>query len=324
MIKYKPQYKVSINNQKIGHVDSPNSIDEYIQEKVKQEEGKNIAYVDLKNVPILKLELVNRNIEEQEAVKLEIENQVAIEYTNYAIAFNGKNQTYVASKEEAEAIVEDLKEEYDSKYTKNIGIIQVYSDDYEDISAIDSSEAKTILSKQLKKAKQSDIKLAKEKAEKARLAKLKAATTVVEKNIAVTKLAKQTTINGVALSVRPVTGVITSRYGRRSSPGGIGSTNHKGLDISASSGTPIYAMASGTVTFSGSKGELGNLVIINHGNGVETYYAHCSKLKVSKGQQVNAGDKVALVGQTGVATGPHLHLEIHINGKVVNPQNYVY
>ena len=147
---------------------------------------------------------------------------------------------------------------------------------------------------------------------------------MVEKNVAVAKLVKESNVNGIEFSVRPVTGTITSRYGKRSSPGGIGSTNHKGLDIAASAGTPIYAVAAGTVTFSGSRGELGNLVIVNHGNGVETYYGHCSKLKVSKGQKVNAGDKIALVGQTGSATGPHLHLEIHINGKVVNPQKYVY
>ncbi len=324
LIKYKPQYKVSINNKKVGHIDSPSDIDEYINEKVEQEEGRNIAFVDLKNIPMLKLELVNRNIEEQEAVKSEIENQVSIEYTNYAISLDGKNKTYVASMNEAEAIVDDLKKEYENKYTKKIGIVQVYSDCYEDISAIDSDKAKSIVSNELKKEKQTDIKIAKEKAAKARAAKLKAAAAVVEKNIAVTKLVKESNVNGIEFSVRPVSGIITSRYGKRSSPGGIGSTNHKGLDIAASAGTPIYAVAAGTVTFSGSRGELGNLVIVNHGNGVETYYGHCSKLKVSKGQKVNAGDKIALIGQTGSATGPHLHLEIHINGKVVNPQKYVY
>lgn len=137
-------------------------------------------------------------------------------------------------------------------------------------------------------------------------------------------MAKASSVNGIKLTVRPVSGTITSRFGYRSSPGGIGSTNHKGLDIAAKAGTPIYAAAGGTVTYSGYKGSLGKLIVINHGNGVETYYGHCSSLNVSVGQKVEAGTKIAAVGKTGSATGYHLHLEIHINGTAVNPQNYIY
>ena len=96
------------------------------------------------------------------------------------------------------------------------------------------------------------------------------------------------------------------------------------MDIAAKAGTPIYVAAGGTVIYSGYKGALGNLVIINHGNGVETYYGHCSSLNVSVGQKVEAGDKIAAVGKTGAATGYHLHLEVHVNGTAVNPQNYIY
>lgn len=315
LIKYKPQYKVSINNKKIGYVNSQGDITGYINEKVEAEADKNIAFVDLKNVPILKLELVDRNLEnEQNIVKEEIEKQVAIEYTNYAISIDGKNKTYVATMDEAQKIVDDLKEEYAEKYTKTIGIIQVYSDNYEEISSINNEEAKKVISEELKQAKQSDIKIAKASTKN----KSKTVTTKVE------TIKKETSINGIKLSVKPVSGIITSRFGGRTSPGGIGSTNHKGLDIAAKLGTPIYSVAEGTVTFAGKKGSLGKLVIINHGNGVQTYYAHCNKLNVSKGQKVNAGDKIAEVGKTGTATGYHLHLEIHINGKAVNPQKYVY
>ena len=71
-------------------------------------------------------------------------------------------------------------------------------------------------------------------------------------------------------------------------------------------------------------GTYGNLVIISHGNGIETYYAHCSKLLVKVGQHVSAGDTIALVGSTGNSTGPHLHFEVRINNQPVNPQNYLY
>lgn len=311
LIKYTPQYEVSINGKKIGYVNSQDDIDKYIDEKVEAEEGKNIAFVDLKNIPTFKLELVNRSLDDDENIlKEEIIKQVSIEYTNYAISIDGKNKTYVESKEEAQEIINELKEEYEEKYTKNLGFIQVYSDNYEEITAISKEDAETLISKEIKNAKQADIKVANAK-------KTSVSTRA-------TRISKTSSINGIKLSVKPVSGTITSRFGYRSSPGGIGSTNHKGLDIATKAGTPIYAAAGGKVEFAGYKGALGNLVIINHGNGVKTYYGHCSSLNVSVGQKVEAGAKIAAVGKTGSATGYHLHLEIHINGIAVNPQNYIY
>ena len=122
---------------------------------------------------------------------------------------------------------------------------------------------------------------------------------------------------GITL-VKPVNGTITSRFGRRS--GGI----HTGLDIANSSGTPIKAVAGGTVIYSGYKGSYGRMIVIDHGNGVQTYYAHCSKLYVSSGTYVNQGQLIAAVGSTGNSSGPHLHLEIRVNGVAKNPQNYLY
>ena len=316
LIKYTPQYEVSIDGKEIGYVNSQSDIDKYIDEKVKAEEGKNIAFVDLKSTPTFKLELVSRNIENDENIlKQEIAKEVSIEYTNYAISIDGKNKTYVATMEEAEKIIEELKKDYAKKYTKKLGIIQVYSNDYEKISASNKKDAKNVIAKELKKSKRADdIKIAKAEAR----AKAAAAASKV------TKVTKSSSANGVKFTVRPVSGTITSRFGYRSSPGGIGSTNHKGLDIAAPNGTAIYASAAGTVEFSGNKGSLGKLVIINHGNGVKTYYAHCSTLKVSSGQKVEAGTNIASVGKSGTATGYHLHFEVRVNGASVNPQKYIY
>ena len=125
---------------------------------------------------------------------------------------------------------------------------------------------------------------------------------------------------GVSL-IRPITGIITSRFGHSSR---IRSGAHTGLDIAASTGTSIKAAAGGTVTFSGWKGSLGYMVVVSHGNGVQTYYAHCSKLYVTAGQKVKQGQKIAAVGSTGNSTGSHLHLEVRVNGVAYNPQNYVY
>jgi murein DD-endopeptidase MepM/ murein hydrolase activator NlpD len=96
------------------------------------------------------------------------------------------------------------------------------------------------------------------------------------------------------------------------------------LDIAATTGTPIKVISDGTVTFAEYNGSYGLLVKVDHGNGVESWYAHTSKIYVKVGQELKAGDVIAAVGSTGNSTGPHLHLEIRINGEHVNPQNYLY
>ena len=99
---------------------------------------------------------------------------------------------------------------------------------------------------------------------------------------------------------------------------------HTGTDIACTTGTDIKVVADGTVTFAQRNGSYGNLIKVDHGNGVETWYAHCSKLYATVGQQVKAGDVIAAVGSTGNSTGPHLHLEIRVDGVAINPQKYLY
>lgn len=121
----------------------------------------------------------------------------------------------------------------------------------------------------------------------------------------------------------PTTGRISSRFGGRRSPGGIGSTNHKGLDIAVPYGTPIYAADGGTVTYAGWMGGYGYLVQIDHGNGYVTRYGHNSSLTVSVGQKVYKGQQIARAGSTGNSTGSHCHFEIRYNGVARNPLNYL-
>ncbi|MBQ2236493.1 MAG: peptidoglycan DD-metalloendopeptidase family protein [Clostridia bacterium] len=109
--------------------------------------------------------------------------------------------------------------------------------------------------------------------------------------------------------------VVTSYYGD--------GRNHQGVDLGANKGTSIFAVKGGTVVSSGSNGAYGYCVIIDHGNGVKTLYAHASKLLVSKGERVSAGQVVALVGTTGRSSGNHLHFEVIINGRNVNPAPYI-
>lgn len=121
----------------------------------------------------------------------------------------------------------------------------------------------------------------------------------------------------------PTSGRISSYFGGRKSPGGIGSTNHKGIDIAVPRGTPIYAADGGTVTYSGWMSGYGYLVQIDHGNGYVTRYGHNSSLTVSVGQHVYKGQQVARAGSTGNSTGNHCHFEVRYNGVPKNPLNYL-
>lgn len=119
--------------------------------------------------------------------------------------------------------------------------------------------------------------------------------------------------------ITPVRGRLTSRFGMRVHPIYHIRKMHTGIDLSAPSGTPIKAVAGGTVVFSGWWGGYGKVVIIDHGGGISTLYGHCSALYVSKGQYVKQGQVIAEVGSTGLSTGPHLHFEVRKNGKPVDP-----
>ena len=124
-------------------------------------------------------------------------------------------------------------------------------------------------------------------------------------------------------NIWPVAGPISSYYGYRTSPGGIGSTFHEGVDIAGDYGTPISATAAGTVTQAGWVGGYGYLVEVKHADGIVTRYGHNSAVLVYEGQHVDQGSMIALMGSTGNSTGPHCHYEIRIHGEAVDPMYFL-
>ena len=125
-------------------------------------------------------------------------------------------------------------------------------------------------------------------------------------------------------SIMPTAGWLSSNFSRsRRHPILHISRPHEGIDVTAPMGAPIVAPASGTVVDVGRETGYGLIVEIDHGNGIVTKYAHCSRVLVKKGQKVTRGEVIAAVGNSGLSTGPHLHYEIHINGRVVDPLTYV-
>ncbi|MDB9528120.1 peptidoglycan DD-metalloendopeptidase family protein [Oscillatoria sp. CS-180] len=130
-------------------------------------------------------------------------------------------------------------------------------------------------------------------------------------------------VRGTGVFVFPVNGRITSGFGYRRHPILGTSRLHAGVDFGAPQGTTIYAADSGRVIYAGWRGGYGRTVIVDHGGGITTLYAHSSRLFVSVGQSVSQGQAIAAVGSTGLSTGPHLHFEVRQNGTPVNPMGYL-
>jgi len=122
----------------------------------------------------------------------------------------------------------------------------------------------------------------------------------------------------------PVDGRLIGSFGPRQDPFvGEGEEIHKGVDISGEVGTPVHVTADGIVRFAETENGFGRLVVVDHGGGVETWYAHMSKLFVHTGEEVRRGELIGAVGMTGRVTAPHLHYEVHVNGRPVNPYHYL-
>lgn len=123
--------------------------------------------------------------------------------------------------------------------------------------------------------------------------------------------------------LRPTGGRVSSPYGYRIHPVTGKRKMHYGVDLAPGKGKPIYAAESGVVSFSGTARGYGNVIYIEHGGNLQTRYAHCQSLFVSKGQSVRRGDQIATVGSTGLSTGPHLHFEVRVNGKPKDPLSWI-
>ena len=130
---------------------------------------------------------------------------------------------------------------------------------------------------------------------------------------------KRNSLAAATPSIWPTHGWLSSSMGNRADPFTGEKDFHPGLDISADTGDPVYATAAGTITTAALAGNYGNLVVIDHGYGIETRYGHLSAFQVREGQAVKRGDLVGLVGATGRATSSHLHYEVRANGRILNP-----
>ena len=298
---YKISYSVTINGEMVGYTDNKSKLQTEINDYIENGESENTAFVQVESLPEYKVCLLKRDVQaSDEDIFNIIKSAGTTYYRYYSINENDEEKLYVANFTEAEDIINQLKEK-NSKNMDNITISEKYETQMQDFTTVEDAVSNLYVQKP-------QVTVAKNKT-----------TSVGSVNTATTIAGGKVSL-GISLA-RPVSGIISSRFGARSS---IRSSAHTGLDIATSTGTPVLAAASGTVTFSGRKGSYGNLLVITHSNGVQTYYGHCSKLYVSAGTTVTQGQTVAAVGSTGNSTGPHLHFEVRVNGVAYNPQNYLY
>lgn len=286
-------YKVTINGECVGYVQNKEWIEQKMQE-IENPDSTNIAFVDITQQPEYEWKLVdNRQETNEEEIITQISDTAIRTYRQYAITLNGEQEACVDTLEEAEDIVSDMKETYqEDEIELELAINEIFTQSLDEIETVTLAMAKDSLNSNIRQIVEEEQKR------------------------------KESTIEGVYMAVKPVTGHITSRFGSFES---IRTHAHKGIDIASPNGTPIYAAADGKVIYAQyNTGGYGNLVILDHGNGVKTYYGHCSKLYVSVGETVTAGDTIAAVGSTGFSTGNHLHFEIRLNDVQVNPQQYIY
>jgi len=289
---YRPIYAVTLDGEMIGYSEDKSGLQEKINNYIEKGNGENIAFVEIEKLPQYSLCLLKKDIttNDEEIFEKVISNGVPY-YKYYAITVDKEEKKYVSTFSEAEEVIKQLKEK-DSNNKNDLAIVEKYETELKEFTTVEKCVADLYVKK-------------------------------VVRSYAIAATGMNTSSQKVELGIsliHPTSGVVTSRFGSR------WGSNHKGTDIGAPIGTPIVAAAGGTVTVAqyGYSGGYGNYIIISHGNGVQTVYAHCNELKVAVGQTVSQGQLIATVGNTGRSTGPHLHIEIRVNGIAQNPQNYIY
>ena len=291
---YKPIYSVTFKGEHVGYVESKSSLQEKINNYMKVGDGELVAFVDIEEQPQYSMCMLKKDIltNEDEILEKVIETGVTY-YKYYAVTEGDEEKFYVTTKEDAESAIEQLKEKKSTNKDK-LGIVQKYETELKEFASVDKIVSELYVKPVVVVAK-----------------------TPTYSSTAGVNLSDAKVSLGMSLTT-PVYGIITSRFGYRTR--GL----HTGVDVGTQTGTTIVAAAGGVVTTASYSGGYGNLVVISHGNGVQTFYAHCNTILVSVGDEVSQGQAIATVGSTGNSTGPHLHLEIRKNGVSQNPQNYLY
>lgn len=309
---YKPTYEVRLGEELLGYVSDKVSVQEQINDFVQKGDKENVGYVILKEEPTYEFNFVkNDTYVNDDEIVAKVIDTCDVYYRVYGVNVDNEEKFVVDTVKEAQEIVDRINEQQkDYQKQSVIEISEKFVQTYalpEDVEVAVNDINKTLKDNNDTYVKEHTVK-------KATSYAAPTSYVVPEEILLAMKnenesLEFRSPLNG---------GIVTSRYGLRTR------NNHKGIDIAAPTGTPIYAAEDGIVTFSGWYSGYGNLVKIQHANGYETYYGHCSKLACTAGDTVSKGDLIAYVGSTGISTGPHVHFEVRVNGVNYNPEPFIY
>lgn len=306
---YKPTVKAYIGGKFVGYFSSEQQFDEVYNDLVteKQNIDSNVK-VYLESEPTFETSYTRDSLISNQNVYTNLRAEMKTEYTVYEVAVDGDNKMKFDTKDDANKYADSLKTEV-SKLN-----VEVKEEKVEEKGEITSIERADVILK--------DIVDRNKPVEtpKATITANSSNTTKSNTNSS-SNVQKAETIG--ATSVQPTGGGVWPTVNRRINCQYMGYSGHTGIDLGGAIGTAIYAYKSGTVSFAGWGSGYGLHVKIDHGNGMTTYYAHCSELFVSVGQQVTEGQMIAKIGMTGYTTGPHLHFEVRFNGVPTNPYPYI-
>lgn len=305
-VSYSPVYEVELNGKKLGYVQNKGSVQKRLEEYLQNGDSENVGYVILEEEPTYELALVKKETKIQDdEVVAKVIDECDVYYRVYGINVDNDEKFIVETVKEAQEIADKINKEQEN-YTKKskVEISEKFIQQYDLLENVEVAV--------------NDIVDAIEKENKK----------VVKKTVAYAAPTNKTVPQEVLLALKESNveldfrkpldnGIITSRYGIRS----LG--NHKGLDVAAKIGTPIHVAEAGVVTYAGWMNGYGYLVKVQHASGYETYYGHCNSFNSSVGDEVQKGDVIAYVGNTGRSTGPHVHFEVRINGATYDPLLFI-
>ncbi|MDD3303571.1 MAG: M23 family metallopeptidase [Clostridia bacterium] len=297
---YKPAVKTYINGECIGYFSSPQQFDEVYNDLVieKQNIDSNVK-VYLESEPTFETSYIRESLLSQQNVYTNLRGNIKTEFIVYKVLVNNEEKMTFNVQDDANKYVEDLKKEVAKL---DVQIKEEKVSELGDLTTLEKADAilKDIVDRN--KPVQSNK------------------TQNYSNNSSTNQKASDAIANASLAQggIWPtISTYISSTYGWR------WGTIHTGTDIAGKYGDPVYAWKDGLVTYSGWAGSYGNIVKIDHGNGISTWYAHCSKLLVKAGQEVSQGQTISLMGSTGFSTGNHLHFEVRINGVHVNSYPYI-
>lgn len=367
-IKYKPSYRVTVNGEIIGYVNSK----EYVQKMIetyKNDISGNMAYITVNAMPRYDLEFINKKQikDKSSEVLTAVKNNSCVTYRSYAIILNGKEKVKVSTEAEAKEVVNALSkadrknakiseifvnEDQIKKDVKSLNVAKAELEDSE-IEKIEKKSTKKSSKKNTKKTTKKVVKTTKttkketkktvkketKKTAKKVTKKVTKKTTTTKKTTKVTtrkstsrktKTTSRSSVKRTSKYTFPVKGCSKKNILNKSYPSYSG---HTGVDVNSNvKGKSVVAADSGTVivstalkTASGSYKSYGEYIMIKHDDGTVTLYGHLKQgsRKVKKGDRVTRGQVIAKVGSTGNSTGTHLHFEVRINGRPVNPLKYL-